>query len=241
MSIHKRYNKKKYTRKNKLKKKILSKKRHTRKKMMGGSSTVDNYNMTPEEIWIKTSIQLDPSSPIMLKFIGLSKGVLDNKSSQSILKTRVIKLLQKKPLFLNYAHNTWKKDKYVVEAVVKQNGLALEYADDVLKNNKNNIVLPAIKQNGLALQYASEVLKADEELVMTAIKQNGEALQYASEVLKADEKLVKTAIKQNWKAVMYASEDLKEDNDVKQLLLRIAGVPTRLSNRTRTKTRTRIK
>jgi hypothetical protein len=44
----------------------------------------------------------------------------------------------------------------VLEAV-RQNGLALEYADDKLKSNKA-LVLEAMKQNYKALKFANESL-----------------------------------------------------------------------------------
>jgi len=42
-----------------------------------------------------------------------------------------------------------------------------------------------VKQDGLALEYASENLKADREIVLAAVQQNGLALEYAPEELQA--------------------------------------------------------
>ena len=52
--------------------------------------------------------------------------------------------------------------------------------------------MAAINKNGLALEFASDKLKADKEIVI-AISNNGAALEYASEELK-DDKLLGTAI-----------------------------------------------
>jgi hypothetical protein len=55
--------------------------------------------------------------------------------------------------------------------------MALEYADDALKANRE-LVLEAIKNNGTALQYADDTLKADREVVIEAVKNNGYAFEY---------------------------------------------------------------
>jgi len=48
------------------------------------------------------------------------------------------------------------------------------------------IVLEAVKQNGLALQYADESLKRDKEVVIEAVKQNGSALKYVDQYVRGD-------------------------------------------------------
>ena len=63
------------------------------------------------------------------------------------------------------ADENLKKDKEVVFAAVKLNGLALQYADESLKKDKE-VILAAVKQNGLALQYADESLKKDKEVIV---------------------------------------------------------------------------
>ena len=54
----------------------------------------------------------------------------------------------------------------------------------------------AVAQNGSALQYASDELKNDKEIVMAAVAQNGSALQYASDELKKDQE-IQAACKQS--------------------------------------------
>ena len=73
----------------------------------------------------------------------------------------------------------YRADREVVLQAVRQNGKALQYASEELKNDRE-VVLQAITQNGKALQYASPELQDDEEVVLQAVAQNGEALQYAS-------------------------------------------------------------
>ena len=73
---------------------------------------------------------------------------------------------------------------YVLLAV-KQNGLALRYADASLKSDKE-VVIEAVKQNGVALRFAHASLKSDKEVVVEAVKQHGYALYYADDSLKSD-------------------------------------------------------
>ena len=47
-----------------------------------------------------------------------------------------------------------------------------------------------MKENGLTLQYASDVLKADREIVLEAVKNSGDALEWASDELKADKEII---------------------------------------------------
>ena len=96
---------------------------------------------------------------------------------------------------------------------VKQNGLALEYASDELKNDKE-VVLAAVKQYGRALEYASDRLKDDKEVVLAAIEKYGYASAWASERLNNDKEVVLAAVKQYWAALEYASDELQSDKDV---------------------------
>ena len=55
--------------------------------------------------------------------------------------------------------------------------------------------LAAVKQNGLALEYASDELKCDREIVLAAVKQTSHALEYASEELKNDPEIKETTLR----------------------------------------------
>jgi hypothetical protein len=48
---------------------------------------------------------------------------------------------------------------------VKQDGYALEYASEELRNDRD-FMLAAVKQYGYALAYASEELRKDPEIVL---------------------------------------------------------------------------
>ena len=54
-------------------------------------------------------------------------------------------------------------------------------------------MLEAVRNDGYALQYADDTLKADREVVLEALKttDNAEALQYADDILRDDPELKK--------------------------------------------------
>ena len=58
----------------------------------------------------------------------------------------------------------------------------------------------AVAQNGCALEYASDELKNDKEVVMIAVAQNGWALEYASDEMKSDKEVATAAVMQDERA-----------------------------------------
>ena len=72
-----------------------------------------------------------------------------------------------------------------------------------------DMVLKAVQENGLALEYASDELKDDVEIVITAVNNNGLALMYASDELKKDNDIIRAAVSENVKV----SDSDKEETD----------------------------
>ncbi len=112
-----------------------------------------------------------------------------------------------------YLPPDWSKNPRIAKAMMSQNGMGLEYADELFKQNKE-IVLAAVKQNGEALKYAPESFKKDKEIVLAAVKQNGLALEHADKSFKKDNDIVLVAIKQNGGALQYADKSFKEHKDM---------------------------
>lgn len=75
---------------------------------------------------------------------------------------------------------------------VQQYGLALRFASEELRNNKN-IVLAAVQQNGLALQFTSKEFQNNKEIVLAALQSTPDAFEYASPRLKQDQEVQKAA------------------------------------------------
>ena len=108
----------------------------------------------------------------------------------------------------------WKDRDFVLDAV-KRDGNLLEYAEDF--QDDDEVALAAVRQNGMALQFANTELSdgfLDKELVLEAVKQNGMALQYADERLRADKQVVLAAVKQNPDAVDLVHHCLRNDKEV---------------------------
>jgi hypothetical protein len=108
----------------------------------------------------------------------------------------------------------WKDRDFVLYAV-KRDGNLLEYAEDF--QDDDEVALAAVRQNGMALQFANTELRdgfLDKELVLEAVKQNGMALQYADERLKADKQVVLAAVKQNPDAIDLVHHCLRNDKEV---------------------------
>ena len=87
------------------------------------------------------------------------------------------------------------KDREEVMAAVKEDGIALQYADKSFRKDRE-IVMAAVKQDGYALEYADDSFKADREVVLEAVKMDySNALLFADDTLKADREIVLEAFK----------------------------------------------
>merc|ERR1712217_697426 len=84
---------------------------------------------------------------------------------------------------------------------------------DAERGNKV-LVLEAVRQDGLALKYASDVLQADKDVVLAAVTQNGLALAFASNPLKADKVVMLQAMETNGMALAFSSDQMRADKDV---------------------------
>ena len=63
----------------------------------------------------------------------------------------------------------------IITAIIRNNGRALQYASDNMKDNYD-IVLAAVKNYGDALKYASKNMKDNYDIVLAAVQNNGNVL-----------------------------------------------------------------
>ena len=71
---------------------------------------------------------------------------------------------------LQFADKSFRKDKEIVlEAVISDAYCALKYADKSFRKDKE-IVLEAVKRNGVALEHADESLKNDPDILAIVSK-----------------------------------------------------------------------
>ena len=118
-----------------------------------------------------------------------------------------------------YMENINWNDKEEVLKLVQQDGTALEYASEEVRNNKE-VVLNAVQQDGWALEYASEKLRNDKDIVLNAVQRSGLALEFASKELQDNKKIVLVALQNTQFAFRYISPRLRQDYDV----LKAAGL-----------------
>ena len=77
------------------------------------------------------------------------------------------------------ARPVWSDDEEAVCVAVAQNGLALEFASERLRDRRD-VVKRAVRQNGLALAFASRRLRDDYCVVDVAVRQNFYALDFSN-------------------------------------------------------------
>lgn len=112
----------------------------------------------------------------------------------------------------NFPESIW-GNKPIFMAVVRQNGIALQWADKMLRKDRE-IVLAAVQQNGSALRWADKTLCKDRKIVLTAVQKNCSALGCAHETLRKDREIVLAAVQQNGFAIEYADETLRRDPEI---------------------------
>ena len=85
-----------------------------------------------------------------------------------------------------------------------------------MKDNKDrDEVLAAVKEDGYALQHADESFRKDREIVLAAVKKDWEALEYADDSFKADREVVLEAVKMPFSnALLFADDTLKADREI---------------------------
>jgi hypothetical protein len=113
------------------------------------------------------------------------------------------------------AENLW-NDRQFVKSVVQIDGMTL--GGRMVPTNWRSeieIVMLAVEQNGMALKFASEELRNDRSVVLAAVMMRGTALMYASEELKSDYYVVLDAVRNNKMAIVHAKGGLRDDDDIR--------------------------
>ena len=90
---------------------------------------------------------------------------------------------------MQWASEEMKGDRELCTAAVTQDGPALEFASQEMKNY-TRVVTAAImgkdEHSGAALEYASQDVKSNREIVLVAVQKNPYVLQFASREMKND-------------------------------------------------------
>ncbi|EFC44500.1 predicted protein [Naegleria gruberi] len=124
----------------------------------------------------------------------------------------VLKAVKQNGYALDYANESFKRDRELVLEAIKQNGYALRYADDSLRKDRK-FVLEAVKLNGDVIS-TDESFKKDKQIALAAVKQNGNTLEQVDESLRRDKQIVMEAVKQNGEVLRYADDSLRKDRKI---------------------------
>ena len=145
----------------------------------------------------------------------------------------VIKVVSKKGCMLQHLPD-YQDHWDVVRAAVNNNGYAMKYASDRLKDsivlasiaiqtttaayifispglrNNREITDWAVRMDGMCIQYASEELRNDKDILIKAVSNNGNCLQFIPDNWKDDENIVSAAICQNPLSLQHASPRMRQ-------------------------------
>ena len=124
------------------------------------------------------------------------------------------------PLSLRYLDQSLRADFDLVKLAINndQSGLALSFASEDLRNNKE-LVINAVRRSGYALKYASRNLRNDKDIVLEAIANDPRSLKFASSILKGNLEVAKKAIESDGRALQYASNSIRDREEIVSLAI----------------------
>jgi voltage-gated potassium channel Kch len=113
------------------------------------------------------------------------------------------------------ANEELQNDKEVVLAAIKNDGGAISYASDELKqelSNNREVVLSAVTSNGEALMDFDDAFRSDKEVVLAAVTHDesysGDVFKSIDKKLQADREVILAAVKHASATIKYVSEEL---------------------------------
>ena len=106
--------------------------------------------------------------------------------------------------------SSFKNDRDIVLAAVKNTGIALQFASEELQNNFD-VVLAAVSQDGYAIRYASYDLKNNRQILLACCDTRPHIINLSelTNELKSDEEFILAALEGNSKNWQHVSEQLR--------------------------------
>lgn len=123
---------------------------------------------------------------------------------------------------LRYASQDLRADRNLVEEAVRRNGGdALQYATEELRNEPKLVMqaLEAPKGSSKALAFSAK-LAADRTFVLQVLEKDGLSLQYVAPSLKADPSVVLVALQQNGESLQFAPDKFRESRKVVEVAVK---------------------
>jgi len=137
----------------------------------------------------------------------------------------LLEAIQKDSNLLKFASNELRVDDSFAKAAVGSNPLALEFASETVKADRD-IVLAAVKKNGAVLQFASEQLRTDENCELAAVLCSPLALEFTSGKTRGDRSIVRDAVTKDGNVLQYAADELRKEKDI--ILTAVRTTPSSL-------------
>jgi hypothetical protein len=158
---------------------------------------------------IKLSLDLMRSKQFILHALSEGcNGLYQQLSGELLRDEDVIRAAPTRDIQLRLCPPHLKKDRNFVLSVIKYNGNQLQYADKVLKADKELVLIAA--SNSKYLMQAESKWRDDYDVVLTSIVNNhGALLEFASDRLRDNETIAQFAIQKNASAFKFASIRLR--------------------------------
>jgi len=113
---------------------------------------------------------------------------------------------------LQYASSRLRSDETLCRLAVHQESRSLEFVDCPMVQNDVELIRSLVATDGAVLRYTCEEIRAQKDIVLIALRDWAHALEYASPELKNDIELVTIAIKRNPTTIKYAGEEVRDTN-----------------------------
>ena len=171
-------------------------------------NAMDAVGSLSHSIFRGASAELKRDREFTLHALKHTSGIVLRDAAEDLKADRcfVLECVNVQGGALNYC--SYRGDKEVVLAAVKNKGDTLMYASTELQDDKE-VAMAAVANYGTAIAHASARLQADAELASEAVKQNGDAFQYVAKELKADKRLAIAAVRNTCYALKFATAKLK--------------------------------
>ena len=138
-------------------------------------------------------LELNKPNAEILKIIQSDPFAIESLLAQRTDSEIVFRAFEKNFKTIESIHPDGKKDKEIMERLVRHRNSAFSYADESLRRDKG-YVLDLLSKKTNILEFVHPSQKKDREVVLSAVRNAGWALKHVDECLENDDEIVKEAI-----------------------------------------------
>jgi ADP-heptose:LPS heptosyltransferase len=163
---------------------------------------------------ISLCLNTEESSEELLRRMYVRDYRLIESATEDILNDISIikKILNTCPFIYPYISNSLKRNQEIIKLAVSGFWYMISFVPEDCRTDE--ICIEAIKQNGWALDFVNEKLKNKKDIVEMAVINKGDALEFAPTHFRSDREIVHSAVKENGLAIQYADSMLFEDDEI---------------------------